>query len=31
VKRHPRIAAHVYRNLNLAQANLLVAATRRIR
>lgn len=31
VKRHPRIAAHVYRNLNLAQADLMVAATRRIR
>jgi CRP-like cAMP-binding protein len=31
VKRHPRIAAHVYRNLNLVQADLMVAATKRIR
>jgi predicted RND superfamily exporter protein len=30
VARHPRIAAHVYRNLNRAQAGLLVAAARRI-
>lgn len=31
VARHPRIAAHVYRNLNRSQAGLLVGAARRIR
>ena len=31
VRRHPRIAAHIYRNLNRSQAGLLVQAARRIR